>query len=77
MSQLQLSSLIPPPTIQDEKRQQPRKLSVLQEESISDAHSAGFPNASSIHLHDNASQPSEQKGGNIGSESARVKFWAA
>eukprot|EP00985_Skeletonema_marinoi_P004969 scaffold2159_cov69-Skeletonema_marinoi.AAC.2 len=74
---LQLSSLILPPTMQDEKRQQPRKSSVLQEESISDAHSAGFPNASSIHLHDDVSQPSEQNAGNIGSESDRVKFWAA
>ncbi len=34
-------------------------------ESISVAHSAGFPYASSIHLHDDVSQPSEHSFGNI------------
>ena len=44
---------------------QPRNPSPLHVESNSVAHSAGFPYASSIHLHDDVSQPSEHSFGNI------------
>ena len=92
ISQPQLSSLILPSRTQAENRQyifcvdlncssgiQPRKPSALQVESISETHSSGFPYASSIHLHDDASQPSEHNSGRIFyvSESAGVKFSAA
>ena len=56
---------------------QPGKPFALQEESISDAHSAGSPYASSIHLHDDVSQPLEHHSGNIGSVSASARFCAA
>ncbi len=90
--QLHSSSLISLSTMQSEKPQntscmelnlssgtQPRNPFALQEESISDTHSSGFPNACSIHLHKDVSQPSEQKSGNISSvaERARLKFIAA
>ena len=48
-------------------------------ESISVAHSAGSPYASSIHLHEDASQPLEHNSGNIFSVSGSAgdKFSAA
>ena len=48
-------------------------------ESISEAHRAGSPCASSKHLHDGVSQSFEHNFGSIGSvsESAGVKFCAA
>lgn len=56
---------------------QPGKPFVLQEESISEAHSAGSPYASCIHLHDDVSQPSEHHSGNVGSVSVSARFLAA
>ena len=92
ISQLQLSWLILPSRTQAENRQyifcvelnsssgtQPRKLSALQEESSSETQSSGSPYASSIHLHDDDSQPSEHSSGNnvSVSKTAGVKFCPA
>lgn len=50
---------------------QPRKPSDLQEESISDAHSAGSPYPFALHSFKDAGQPSPLKSGNIDVVSTR------